>query len=148
MPRHWLIKSEPSAYSFERLLAERRTAWTGVRSFEGRNNLRAMKVGDLALYYHSTEGKAIVGIAKIASEPRLDETAPGEDWAAVDVAPVRALVRPISLAELKASTAFREFALLRRSRLSVAPVTAKEFERIVKLSSRLIETPKGRVKRR
>src|SRR5229473_5984395 len=97
-PRYWLIKSEPDVYPYSQLEKERRTGWTGVRNFEARNNLRRMKPGDLALYYHSGEGKEIVGIARIASAAVQDPTAPKEDWAAVDVEPLVALKAPVNLA--------------------------------------------------
>src|SRR4051794_39875790 len=120
---YWLIKSEPSVYAFAQLVKEKRTEWTGIRNFEARNNLRAMKPGDLALFYHSGEGKEIVGIARVVTEPGPDSTAPGEDWAAVEVEPVQPLASPVTLATIKKTSALSDFALVRRSRLSVVPVT-------------------------
>jgi predicted RNA-binding protein with PUA-like domain len=132
-PQHWLIKSEPSAYPYAQLKKDRKTLWTGIRSFEARNNLRAMKVGDLALYYHSVEEKRLVGIAQVTSAAGPDPTAPGEDWAAVEVAPLADLVQPVTLAEVKATPAFADFQLITRSRLSVAPVSPEHFKRILKM---------------
>jgi predicted RNA-binding protein with PUA-like domain len=132
-PVHWLIKSEPSVYSFRQLEQDGRTAWTGIRSFEARNNLRAMTPGDLCLFYHSNEGKEIVGIAKVLTAAGPDPTAPGEDWASVDVAPVRPLVQPVTLAVIKATSALADCQLVTRSRLSVVPVKPAHFARILKL---------------
>ena len=102
MPAHWLIKSEPSAYPYARLQADGRTEWTGVRNFEARNNLRAMAAGDLCLYYHSTEEKAVVGVARVSRAARADPTAPGEDWASVEVEPVEPLATPVTLERIRA----------------------------------------------
>src|SRR6266849_917145 len=99
-PQYWVLKSEPSEYSFNQLQKEHKTLWSGIRNFEARNNLRAMQPGDLALYYHSGEGKNIVGIARIASDAKPDPTAAGEDWSSVEVEPVSPLSRPVSLSEL------------------------------------------------
>lgn len=133
-PQYWLIKSEPSVYAYARLEKDGRTEWTGVRSFEARNNLRAMKPGDLCLYYHSNEGKAVVGVARVLTEPGPDPTAPGEDWASVDVGPVVALEEPVTLATIKATRELKDFPLITRSRLSVAPTTAEHFKHILALS--------------
>lgn len=130
---YWLIKSEPNAYSYSQLEREGKTAWTGVRNFEARNNIRAMRPGDLALYYHSGEGKEIVGIARVVSEPGPDPTAPGEDWAAVDVEPMVALRSPVSLAQVKSTQELSAFPLVTRSRLSVVPVDPAHFRMILKL---------------
>lgn len=133
MPAFWLIKSEPDVYPFTQLQQEKRTAWTGIRNFQARNNLRAMKKGDLALYYHTGDEKQVVGIAKVLTAPGEDPTAPGEDWAAVDVAPVKQLKQPVPLATLKATAALKELALLKQSRLSVTPVTPAQYEKILAL---------------
>ena len=133
MPNHWLVKSEPYKYSFEALLRDKQTSWDGVRNFEARNNLRAMKSGDLLLFYHSNEGKAVVGIAKVAREAYPDATAEEGDWSVVDVAPVKALASPVSLDVIRADKALANMQLLRRSRLSVVPVTPEEFRRILEL---------------
>ena len=130
-PQYWLIKSEPSVYAYAQLEAEGRTAWTGIRSYEARNNLRAMKPGDLCLYYHSNEGKAVVGVARVLTLAGEDPTAPGEDWAALEVGPVVALREPVTLATVKATPALQDFSLLTRSRLSVAPVTPEHFRHVL-----------------
>jgi predicted RNA-binding protein with PUA-like domain len=133
-PSYWVIKSEPSAYSWQQLQKDRRTAWTGIRSFQARNNLKAMKPGDLALFYHSGEGKEIVGLARVASPAAPDPTAEGEDWVAVDVEAVLPLVKPVTLATLKSTAGFKDFALVRLGRLSVAPVSPEHFKRVLELA--------------
>jgi predicted RNA-binding protein with PUA-like domain len=133
MPKHWLVKSEPFKYSFERLVEEKKTTWDGVRNFEARNNLRAMKRGDLLLFYHSNEGKAVVGVAKVAREAYPDETAEEGEWSVVDVSPVKPLARPVSLETIRAEKALAQMQLLRRSRLSVVPVAPEEFAKILEL---------------
>ncbi len=129
----WLVKSEPSVYAFEQLLEDRRTAWDGVRNYEARNNLRAMKKGDLCLFYHSNEGKEIVGIAKVArtayQDPKTDD-----DWSAVDVVPVKKLRKPVTLAQIKAHPKLSKMALVKRSRISVVPVTEAELADVLALS--------------
>jgi predicted RNA-binding protein with PUA-like domain len=134
VPAHWLIKSEPSAYSFTQLQADGRTEWTGVRNFEARNNLRAMAVGDLCLYYHSTEEKAVVGIARVSRAAQADPTAPGEDWASVELEPVEALAAPVTLERIRADAALKDFQLVTRGRLSVVPVTPAQYARVLALS--------------
>ncbi|HZJ53517.1 MAG TPA: EVE domain-containing protein [Myxococcaceae bacterium] len=134
MPAHWLIKSEPSAYAFARLQADGRTEWTGIRNFEARNNLRAMVVGDLCLYYHSVEEKAVVGVARVSRTARADPTAPGEDWASVEVEPVEPLATPVTLERIRADPALKDFQLLTRGRLSVVPVTPGQYARVLALS--------------
>jgi predicted RNA-binding protein with PUA-like domain len=131
--RYWLIKSEPSVYAYSQLEKDGETDWTGVRNFEARNNLRAMKPGDLCLYYHSNEGKAVVGVARVLTAAGEDPTAPGEDWASVDVGPVVALEQPVELATIKKTAALEDCQLLTRSRISVVPVTAEHFKLILKL---------------
>jgi predicted RNA-binding protein with PUA-like domain len=132
--QYWLIKSEPEVYPYSQLESDRRTEWNGIRNFEARNNLRAMHPGDLCLYYHTGDEKAVVGIARVLTEAKGDSTAPGEDWAAVDVAPVKALARPVTLAQLKAHKSLKTFPLVTRPRLSVAPVTAAQFALVLRLS--------------
>ncbi len=130
----WLIKSEPSAYSFEQLVKDGSTAWTGVRNFTARNNLRAMKKGDTLLFYHSGEGKAVVGTAKVIREAYPDPTQKnGEEFTAVDVVPGKALPRPVTLAEMKAHPLLGKMVFIKQSRLSVAPVTDEELAAIVAL---------------
>jgi predicted RNA-binding protein with PUA-like domain len=133
MPNYWLVKSEPYKYSFDKLISDAVTTWDGVRNFEARNNLRAMKRDDLLLFYHSNEGKAVVGIAKVAREAYPDETAEEGDWSVVDVEPVRPLASPVGLDVIKSDKALAKMQLLRRSRLSVVPVTPEEFKRILEL---------------
>jgi predicted RNA-binding protein with PUA-like domain len=133
---HFLIKSEPSVYSFDRLVADGHAVWDGVRSFEARNNLRAMKKGDLLLFYHSNDGKAVVGVARVSREAYPDPTADGEDWSVVDVEPVRALARPVGLDELRADRVLSKMMMLRRPRLSVVPVTSEEFDAVLELAKK------------
>jgi predicted RNA-binding protein with PUA-like domain len=134
MPRHyWLMPSEPFKYSFAQLVRDGQTMWDGVRNFEARNNLRAMKAGDLTLFYHSNEGKTVVGVARIKREAYADPTAPGEDWSVVDVEPVVPLKAPVSLDAIRAEPDFAEIALLKKSRLSVVPVSKAHFDRILKM---------------
>lgn len=132
-PQYWLIKSEPSVYAYVQLEKDGKTEWTGVRNYEARNNLRAMKPGDLCLYYHSNEGKAVVAVAKVLSAAGEDPTAPGEDWASVEVGPVVPLAQPVDLATIKATAALQDCQLLTRGRISVVPVTAAHFKLILKM---------------
>ncbi len=132
--RYWLVKQEPEAYPWSQLVADKKTAWTGVRNFQARNHLRAMKSGDAVLYYHSVTGKQIVGIAEVVREAYPDPTATEGDWSVVDLAPRRALERPVDLATLKADPITRDMPLIRQSRLSVMPLEATVFQRILELS--------------
>jgi predicted RNA-binding protein with PUA-like domain len=132
-PQYWLIKSEPDKYSYAQLEKDGQTQWDGVRNFEARNSLRAMKKGDIALFYHSNEGKEIVGLAKVVGEARPDPTAPGEDWSVVDFAPLKPLRAPVALDVIKSDPALAEIALIKRSRLSVVPVSKEHFDHILKL---------------
>ena len=132
-PRHWLVKSEPSAYSWADLVREKKTAWTGVRNFQARNNLRAMKKGDLVFFYQSVTDPAVVGISKVVKEAYADATASEGDWSCVDLAAVKALPSPVTLKEIKEEPSLAEISLIKQSRLSVMPVTAKEFRQILKL---------------
>jgi len=131
---YWLVKSEPSTFSWGRFIEEKGARWDGVRNFEARNNLRAMKKGDEVLFYHSTIGKEIVGVAVVAKTAYPDPTAKGEDWSAVDLIPKAPLPHPVSLARIKADPLLGQMALVRRSRISVVPVTAEEFRRVRELS--------------
>jgi predicted RNA-binding protein with PUA-like domain len=130
---HWLVKQEPTAYSWEQFVKDGGTAWTGVRNFQARNHLRAMKRGDDVLFYHSVTGKAVVGISKVVREAYPDPTAEEGDWSCVDLKPVGALKTPVTLDVIKADAALAEIGLLRQSRLSVMPLKPAEFARIVKL---------------
>jgi predicted RNA-binding protein with PUA-like domain len=131
--QYWLIKSEPAKYSFAQLQKDGHTMWDGVRNFEARNNLRSMKAGDLALFYHSSEGKSVVGVARVKSEAYKDPTSPEDDWSVVDFEPVAPLKVPVPLDLIRSDPEFADIALLRRSRLSVVPVSKDHFDRIVKL---------------
>ena len=131
----FLVKSEPFKYPFDQLLVDERTTWDGVRNFEARNTLRAMKKGDLLLFYHSNEGKEIVGLAKVARTAYPDPTADEGDWSAVDVVPVKKLKKPVSLAQIKAHPRLSKMALVRRSRISVVPVTDDELAEILDLAA-------------
>src|SRR2546428_7640287 len=130
---HWLVKQEPEAYSWSTFLKEGRTAWTGVRNFQARNNLRAMKKGDLVFFYHSVSQKQVVGIARVEKEAYPDPTATEGDWSCVDLTPVKALKKAVSLADIKSDKALREIPLLKSTRLSVAPLTRQQFERVLTL---------------
>jgi predicted RNA-binding protein with PUA-like domain len=130
----WLVKSEPFKYAWERLLADERTSWDGVRNYEARNNLRAMKKGALVLFYHSNEGKEIVGLAKVVQEAYQDPTTE-EDWSVVDLSPVLTLTKPVTLAALKAHPTLKEMAVVKRSRISVTKVTKEELEAVLALAS-------------
>ena len=132
---HWLIKSEPSAYSWERLVKEKRARWDGIRNFQARNNLQAMKKGDLCLFYHSGKEPSVVGIAKVVGAPYPDPTSNDPRWVAVDLAPRRALETPVTIAMLKANERTQGMTLLRQGRLSVSPVTPAEFAAVVELGS-------------
>ena len=131
---HWLVKQEPEAYSFATLLKEGRTAWTGVRNFQARNHLRAMKKGDAVLYYHSGSEKQVVGLARVEKVAYPDPTAEEGDWSAVDLVPVRTLARAVSLEVIKADALLREIPMVRQSRLSVTPLAPVEFDRLLELS--------------
>ena len=133
--QYFLVKSEPFKYPFDKLTADGRTTWDGVRNFAARNNLRAMKIGDECLFYHSGEGKAVVGIARVAREAYQDPTTK-DDFSAVDLEPVRALPRPVALAELRADRVCSKMMIFRQPRLSVVPVTREEFDAVVALAKR------------
>jgi predicted RNA-binding protein with PUA-like domain len=138
--QHWLLKSEPSVYPFDQLVAEGRTAWTGVRNFSARIHLRAMKKGDHCLYYHSNEGKEVVGVARVVREGYPDPTQnDDEDWTAVDIEPVLSLARPVTLAEMRAHPRLGKMMIFRQGRLSVVPVTGDEYDTVLALGA----TPQG-----
>jgi predicted RNA-binding protein with PUA-like domain len=134
MTNYWLVKQEPSDYSWSDFMRDGRTSWTGVRNYTARNNLRRMSKGDEVLFYHSGEEKAVVGIAKVAKMAYPDRTAREGDWSAVDLVPVRALPRPVTLQRIKAEARLKEIALVRQSRLSVLPLSAAEFRLITKMA--------------
>ncbi len=131
--QYWLMKSEPLKYSYQQLVRDGQTMWDGVRNFEARNNLRGMKVGDLVLFYHSNDGKAVVGVARVKREAYADPTAPDEDWSVVDVEPVTAIKAPVSLDAIRSEPDFADIALLKRARISVVPVSKDHFERVLKM---------------
>ena len=130
---HWLVKSEPDAFSWDQQVANGVEPWTGVRNFMARNNLRAMKKGDRAFFYHSNEGKEIVGVVEVVREAYPDPTAESGDWSCVDMKAVGPMPRPVTLAELKADPVFAELALIRQSRLSVMPISDPHWKAICKL---------------
>lgn len=133
MPNYYLAKSEPDVYAFARLVKERKTVWDGVRNFEARNNLRKMKKGDLVLFYHSGDDKAVVGVAKVEKEAYPDSSAKDGDWSSVDLGLVKPLAEPVTLTQMKADATLEGLTLLKKSRLSVQPVSAPHFARILKL---------------
>ena len=128
-----MVKSEPAAYSWEQFVKEGRAAWTGVRNFQARNNLRAMQVGDPVLFYHSVTGKEVVGIAKVAREAYPDPTADEPGWDCVDLVPAKPLKNPVTLETIKRTPALKEIGLLKQSRLSVMPLSPADFAAITKL---------------
>ena len=131
---YWLVKSEPAAYSWTALVKDGRTAWTGVRNFAARLNLRAMKKGDAVFFYHSMTDKAVVGLARVEREAYPDPTATEGDWSCVDLAPVKPLKKPVSLDEIKADKILKDLPLVKQSRLSVSPLTEAQFERLLALA--------------
>jgi predicted RNA-binding protein with PUA-like domain len=131
---YWLVKSEPESYSWDTFVKEKRAAWTGVRNFTARNNLRAMKRGDLVFFYHSVTGKEIVGIARVDKEAYADPTAKEGDWSCVDLVPEKALVKPVTLEQIKSDKALADMPLVRLSRLSVSSVSELQFKRVLALA--------------
>ena len=131
---YWLVKSEPSVYSFDQLQKEGETIWSGVRNYAARLHLRGMKKGDEVLYYHSNEGLDIVGIAKVSKEAYQDPTTDDDKWVAVDLKPLKKLKKPVSLEQIKKDKRLKEMALVRIGRLSVQPVTEKEYKTILELA--------------
>jgi predicted RNA-binding protein with PUA-like domain len=130
---YWLVKQEPTDYSWDQFVKEKTAAWTGVRNFQARNFLKQMKTGDLVLFYHSGEEKHVVGIGKVNKEAYPDPTAEEGDWVCVDLKAEQSLKKPISLAEIKKDSKLKDIALVRQSRLSVMPLKAAEYERILEL---------------
>jgi len=127
---YWLVKSEPFKYSWEQFLKDKRTFWDGVRNYQARNNLRAMKKDDAVLFYHSNEGLAVVGVAKVVKESYQDPTTEDPQWAAVDLAPVETFKTPVTLGEMKQDQRLQNIGLIRQAQLSVMPLTKEEFETI------------------
>jgi predicted RNA-binding protein with PUA-like domain len=130
----WLVKSEPGAYSWAQFVKDGHTAWTGVRNFQARINLRAMKKGDAVCFYHSGDDKQVVGLARVAREAYPDPTATEGEWVCVDLEVIQPLKNPVPLGVIKANPAFREMKLVKQSRLSVAPLTGEEFARLLELA--------------
>jgi predicted RNA-binding protein with PUA-like domain len=133
MKNFWLVKQEPSSYSWSDFVAEGETSWTGVRNFAARNNLRKMRKADAVLFYHSGDEKAVVGIAKVVRTAYPDATAKEGDWSTVDLARVRPLARPVTLREIKSNSRLKGIPLVRQSRLSVMPLAEGEFREIVNM---------------
>ena len=129
---YWLVKSEPGTYSWDDLVRDKKTVWDGVRNFQARNNLKAMKKGDLAFFYHSGEDKAVIGVAKIIKENYPEPK--DMEWVAVDIAPDKKLKNPVTLAQIKANKRLANMVLVKASRLSVQPVKAEEFDLVLALS--------------
>ena len=134
---YFLVKSEPNKYSWEKLNEDKRTFWDGVRNYQARNNLKAMQKGDLVLFYHSNEDKAVVGIAKVAKEFYQDPTTPDPNWVVVDLEPFESLKKPVTLAEIKTEKQLENISLVRQGRLSVMPLKAEEFDRIVAMGNEI-----------
>ncbi|WP_353181813.1 EVE domain-containing protein [Parapedobacter lycopersici] len=132
---YFLVKSEPFKYSWQQFLKDKRTYWDGVRNYQARNNLQAMKEGDLVLFYHSNEGKEVVGIAKVVKEAYQDPTTADERWVVVDLSPVETLKKPVTLEAIKADEQLQDVALVRQGRLSVMPLTRAHFDRIIALGN-------------
>ena len=132
---YWLVKSEPDKYSWDKFVADGRTFWDGVRNYAARNNLRGMQLGDLVLFYHSNEGKEVVGIAKVVKEAYQYPTTNDPNWLVVDLSPVETLKQPVTLEQIKADEFLKDVGLVRQGRLSVMGLKREEFDRIVALGS-------------
>jgi predicted RNA-binding protein with PUA-like domain len=132
--QYWLVKQEPEAYSWNTFVKEGRTAWTGVRNFQARNSLRAMKRGDYVLFYHSVSEKQVVGVAKVEKGAYPDPTAKEGDWSCVDLVPAKALKVPVALESVKADKVLRDIALVKQGRLSVMPLSQIQFKRLLELA--------------
>lgn len=130
---YFLVKSEPFKYSWEQFNKDGETFWDGVRNYQARNNMKAMQKGDLVLFYHSNEGKEVVGIAKVTREYYQDPTTDDERWVAVDLAPVESLAVPVTLEQVKSDALLSDVALVKQGRLSVMPLKKEEFDRIIEL---------------
>jgi predicted RNA-binding protein with PUA-like domain len=133
--KYWLVKSEPEKYSWEKFNKDGRTMWDGVRNYTARNNMREMKEGDLVFFYHSNEGKEIVGIAKVVKESYQDPTTDDPNWVVVELAPVESLKNPVTLAAIKAEPSLKDIQLVRLGRLSVVNLKAEEFDKIIEMSN-------------
>jgi predicted RNA-binding protein with PUA-like domain len=131
---YWMVKSEPEAYSWQQLVKDGKTVWTGVRNYQARNNLRAMKKGDAVFFYHSVTDKQVVGLARVVKEAYADATAEEGDWSCVDLAPEKALAKPVTLDTAKVDKILKETLLVKHSRISVTPVTKEQAERLLALA--------------
>src|ERR1700730_3149296 len=134
MSQYWLVKQEPTAYSWDQFAADGKTDWTGVRNFQARNNLRSMRMGDPVFYYHSVNGKAVVGIAKVTKEAFRDPTAAEGDWSAVELTPVKSIEPPVKIDQIKRETKLRDVPLLKNSRVSVMNLAKEQFETVLELA--------------
>jgi predicted RNA-binding protein with PUA-like domain len=139
--RYWLVKQEPTDYPWSRFARERCVAWTGVRNYQARNHLRAMKLGDRVLFYHSGSDRAVVGLANVSRTAYADPTAREGDWSAVDLEAVCALNEPVTLASIKQDAVLQTMPLVRQSRLSVSPMTGQQFRRVLALSRTVLPRP-------
>ncbi len=128
---YWMVKQEPETYSWDDFVKDGGTDWTGVRNYQARNNLRAMKAGERVLFYHSGKDKAVVGVAEVAKAAYADPTADDEQWVAVDLKPVKPLKNPVPLAAIRYDKRLSDLPLIRQSQLSVMPLTKDEFDTIV-----------------
>lgn len=133
--QYWLMKTEPGAYSWNDLVKDKKTLWDGVRNYQARNNMKAMKKGDQVFIYHSVSDKEVVGIAEVIKEHYPDPTADSDKWVVVDIKPLKALKKKVSLAEIKATPALSGIALVRQSRLSVVPLKKVEFDKILSMGA-------------
>jgi predicted RNA-binding protein with PUA-like domain len=131
---HWLVKSEPAKYSWDQMVTDKRTHWDGVHNFQAANNMKAMKQGDRAFFYHSNEGKEIVGVVEIVRPFYPNPAEPSPHFGLIDVAPVKPVENPVTLTEMKATPALKDMALIRQSRLSVCPVTDAEWATICQMA--------------
>ncbi|HEX4652753.1 MAG TPA: EVE domain-containing protein [Candidatus Udaeobacter sp.] len=135
MKQFWLVKQEPSSYSWSDFVADGGTSWTGVRNYTARNNLRKMRKGDEVLFYHSGEKKAVVGIARVTQTAYADATAKEGDWSTVDLSPIKPLKQPVTLRDIKGNSELKGIRLVRQSRLSVMPLEESEFREILNMST-------------
>ncbi|MEP7265948.1 MAG: EVE domain-containing protein [Bacteroidota bacterium] len=137
--QYWLVKSEPSVYSWDQFVSDKGTFWNGVRNYAARNHMQSMKKGDMIFYYHSNEGTEIAGIAKVTKEAYQDPTTEEKAWVAVDLKPYKKLKNPVTLAQIKKEPKLKNMALVRIGRLSVSPVTTDEFNLILKMADTIIK---------
>ncbi len=131
--QYWLVKQEPEKYAWMQFVADKGTYWDGVRNYQARNNLRAMKKADLVMYYHSVSEKSVVGVAKVTREAYPDPTAKEGDWSVVDLKPAKVMAEPVTLERIKADTKLTGIALIKQGRLSVMQLRAREFQRILQI---------------